>query len=71
MLKPLYKTSVVIWTTYDPTGVELEDLGRDATSGESYCSKLSSVLVPKPSDDPDGDDGMEEFFDSQEEEEGD
>lgn len=34
----LYKTTVVIWTTYNPE-MELEDLAREATRGNGYCSK--------------------------------
>ena len=31
----LWKTVVSIWTDYDPTHVELEDLAREATSGDA------------------------------------
>jgi hypothetical protein len=57
----LYKTIVVIWSDYDPTDeVELEDLARDATNGDAYCSKQHTVLVEKPEKDPDWD--RTEFF---------
>ncbi len=57
----LYKTTIVIWSDFDPTGrLELADLARDATSGDSYCSKQECVSVSKPEDDPDWD--GTEFF---------
>lgn len=57
--KGLYRTTVVIWSEYDPSGtVELEDLAREATRGDAYCSKSDSVFVADPLSDPDppGDD---------------
>lgn len=60
-MKPLYKTTVVIWTEYDPHQSELEDLARDATSGESYCSKAVTEVVNDPATDSDWD--GTEFFD--------
>lgn len=67
-MRPLYKTTIVIWSETDPTGVlELEELAMEATNGESYCSSLSSDRVEDPSLDPHWD--GTEFFDSDEEEE--
>ena len=59
----LFKTTIVIWSHFDPflTG-ELEDLARDATSGNSYCSKQESKLIEEPKKDPDWD-GTEFFKD--------
>ena len=60
-MKKLYKTTVVLWSEYDPSNqVELEDLARDATSGEAYCSKQCTILIEDPQGDPDWD--MTEFF---------
>ena len=57
----LYKTTIIIWSEYNPSGaVELEDLARDATSGEAYCSKQDTVIVKNPFGDADWDDT--EFF---------
>lgn len=51
----LYKTTIVIWSEYDPTNnIEIDDLARDAMSGESYCSKQKSEYVD-PRTDPDWD----------------
>lgn len=49
---PLYKTTVVIWSPFDGSGVELEALAREATSGEAYCSRCHSELVENPPCDP-------------------
>jgi hypothetical protein len=59
---PLYKTNIVIWSEFDPTKVELEDLARSATSGEAYCSQMQADWVENPENDADWD--GTEFFDS-------
>jgi hypothetical protein len=48
-MKPLYKTTIVIWTEYDtdnpdvfPYGMTLLDLAQRATEGNAYCSKKDS-----------------------------
>lgn len=56
----LYKTTIVIWSEYDGSTVEIDDLARDAMRGDSYCSRSTTVLVEDVSDDPDWDDT--EFF---------
>ena len=61
-MRKLYKTTIVIWSEYDPENkVELEDLARDAVSGESYCASMKSIAVDSPKNDPDWD--GTEFFD--------
>lgn len=57
---PLWKTTIIVWSEYYAGDVELEDLGRGATSGDAYCSKQSSVRVEDPKTDPDWD--GTEFF---------
>jgi len=66
-MKKLYKTTIVIWSEYDPaTGnVDLDDLARDACDGESYCSRMESVAVENPKDDEDWD--GTEFFGTEDE----
>lgn len=60
-LPKLYKTTIVIWSEYNPTfQVEIDELARDAVSGESYCSSAETVLVADVTKDPDWDDT--EFF---------
>jgi len=58
--KALYRTTIVIWSEYDGEKVEIEDLAFQATEGNAYCSKQSSVLVREPELDPDWD--GTEFF---------
>lgn len=66
--KPLYKTTIVIWSTDNPTNkMELSELARDAESGNSYCSSMSSQKVEKPENDPDWD-GTDFFDDGSEDE---
>lgn len=52
MSKPLYKTTIVIWSEEDPSDVELEELAREATEGNSYCSKMRSEPIEDPKSDP-------------------
>jgi hypothetical protein len=60
-MRRLFKTTIVIWTEYDPTLlVEIDELARDAMEGESYCSSSESVLVEDPEKDTDWD--GTEFF---------
>jgi hypothetical protein len=60
-VKPLYKSTIIIWTEYDPNGLELTELASQAESGDAYCSSMNSALVAKPEKDP-GWDGTP-FFD--------
>lgn len=53
--KTLYRTSIVIWTDYDPSQVELEYLAREATSGDAFCSQQQSEQVTDPQQLPDTD----------------
>lgn len=52
----LYKTTIVIWSNYDPENTELENLACDAAFGDAYCSRQRSHLVEKPEEDPDWED---------------
>lgn len=63
--KPLYKTTIVIWSDYDPSleQVELADLARDAVNGDAYCSKQETIAVANRGADPDWD-GTEFFADT-------
>jgi hypothetical protein len=61
MPKKLYKTTIIIWSEYDPTfKIEVDELARDAMSGESYCSKQDTEEIEDPTKDPDWD--GTEFF---------
>lgn len=61
MKKKLFKTTIVIWSDYDPSGIGLDDLAREAISGDAYCSKQAKELIRDPQKDPDWD--GTEFFD--------
>lgn len=59
-MKPLYKSSIVIWSEFEPSNLELESLAREASVGEAYCSRMQSKLIENPTKDPDWD--GTEFF---------
>lgn len=56
----LYKSTVVIWTDYNPGGMELSDLAREAERGDAYCAKMETLTVAHPESDEDAPDM--EFF---------
>lgn len=51
--KPLYKTTIVIWSTYDTANIAFDDLVNAARNGDGYCSKQESICVFEPENDPD------------------
>ena len=59
----LYKTSIIIWSEYDPAELELTDLAHRAETGDAYCSTMGCALISEPEKDPtwDGTD----FFDAE------
>jgi hypothetical protein len=59
-LKALFKSTIIIWTTYDPTELELMELAHQAENGDASCSGMKCVLVDDPVKDPDWD-GTESF----------
>ncbi len=66
-MKPLYKTTIVVWTDTHPGDADIKDLALEATSGNAYCSKQDTELVSSPEKDPDWD-GTEFFFDDDDDE---
>ncbi len=48
----LWRTTVVIWTDYDPAGMELDDLAREATSGDGFCSQQNTEEISDPTQFP-------------------
>lgn len=48
----LYKTIIVIWSEYPTDGIELEDLAREATSGDAYCVSSECTAVEDVATDP-------------------
>jgi hypothetical protein len=66
MSKKLYKSTIVVWSQFDPQRKEMDidELADIATSGEAYCSSYETVRVEELQDDPDYDGS--EFFDAME-----
>ncbi len=58
--KKLYKTTMVIWSEFDPRPFDLSTLAREAEMGEAYCSRMRAELKEDFVDDPDWD--GTEFF---------
>ena len=55
----LYKTTIEIVSEYDPTfKIEIDELARDAMSGDSYCIKQESEEI----DSNILEEGVKEFF---------
>lgn len=48
MAERLYKTTIVVYSDYDPQEIEIADLVRDATHGESYCAGTEVEVINKP-----------------------
>lgn len=63
-MKPLYKTTVVIWSATPGDTQELSTLATAAESGDAYCSRFRSEHIADPAEDPDWDDNdvCEEIF---------
>ena len=57
----LWKTTITIITDYGTCGMEIEDLARDATYGDAYCSGQEKVQLTQEEVE-DLDDGIREFF---------
>jgi hypothetical protein len=60
--KPLYKTTLVIWSTWDGSKVEIDRLASEAMDGDAFCAKSETVIVADPESDPDWQ--GTEFFDT-------
>jgi hypothetical protein len=65
-VRPLWKTTIVIWSEYDGTRVELSALAREAEQGDAYCSVSGSELISDPAADEGWD--FTEFFGADEDE---
>jgi hypothetical protein len=60
----LFKTTIHVWSEFDPSNVGISRLCLDAEEGCSYCSSMVVVCVEEPEKDPDWVDT--EFFDQPE-----
>lgn len=61
------KSTVVIWSDYDPSNLSLEDLGREADQGSFFCASGSNKLVDIPEKDEHFCEQMPDFFSQYEE----
>lgn len=68
-MKPLFKTTIIIWSEENTDNVSAEELARDADNGDSYCSVKNCRRVDNPDEDEDWDDT--DFFGDDEEDEDD
>ena len=59
----LYKSTMTIWTTYDPTEIEPTELVHPAENVGAYCSSMTFALIPELEKDPAWD--GTEFFDDE------
>lgn len=66
-MKPLFKTTLVIWTEADPSEMEIVALAQEATDGTAYCSVDKREKVEDPAKDPAWD--STDFFGEDEEDE--
>jgi hypothetical protein len=62
MTRPLYKTTIVIWSDLDPSAMEISRLAREAETGDAYCSSSLIRRVQTPELDEDWDET--DFFDT-------
>jgi len=69
MSKALYKTTIVIWSEFDPRSshTTIEELAREADEGDCYCTYEKTIKVNNPINDPDFNNC--DFFDLNKEEE--
>jgi hypothetical protein len=51
--KELYKTTMVIWTDYDPGEMDIDVLARESINGDGFCSHMGTELVTDKSLYPD------------------
>lgn len=58
--RKLWKSTIVIYSDYDPHTLELSDLAREAESGDAYCAGMESEIV---NDFNDVEEAALEFFD--------
>jgi len=57
----LWKTTIVVWSEFDPQRVPEDRLVREAVDGQAIITKRESVLVSSPYSQDDG--PPEDFFD--------
>lgn len=63
-MKPLHKTTIVVWSEWETSVVDIEDLCHEAIQGDAYCSSVERTVVADPEHDPTWD-GTEFFADEE------
>lgn len=58
----LYKTTVVIWSEYDGSKLDLSSLAYQAEDGDAICTTHKSEQVADPAADPAWDGDAQAFF---------
>jgi hypothetical protein len=58
--KELWKTTIVIWSDFDPQDYTAEELGRESMHGDAHCSSMKTKYVKDVKSDSDWDET--EFF---------
>ena len=51
-MKPLWKTTIVIWSEFDASQVEIDYLARDASNGDSICTSSVTERIDDPPSHP-------------------
>lgn len=64
MAGKLYRTTIEIWTSYDPSEMEIDTLATEAMDGDAICSIQDSVAVD--AEDPSVPEGVISFFGDEE-----
>lgn len=59
-MRTLYKSTIIIWTDFDPDDFDIDALALEAVTGSAYCSSQTSEEIIDPENDPDWD--GTEFF---------
>lgn len=64
-MKGLWKSTIVIWSTSDPSETDVEDLAREALAGDAHCSTNKVEFIDDLESDSDWDGS--DFLNGQEE----
>jgi hypothetical protein len=62
--RKLWRTTIVVWSAYDPQTLEIANLIHDAVDGQAIITKQDSELVSNPYMQEDG--PPEDFFETRE-----
>jgi len=54
-MKGLWKSTIVIWSAFDPSETDIEDLSREALVGDAHCSEHKVEFIDDLDSDPDWD----------------